>query len=125
MNRSLIQAVISSNRRRQKQIEYNLSNYQLPAMARKSGSGQKELINNKNEGTVDLTARPIYEEHYATPMAAESLAEYNTEHSLEELIAKAKADMESAAKALDFMAAAQHRDRMYQLQQQLEESKKR
>ncbi len=125
MNRSLVQAVMESNRRRWKQIEYNISHGVLPAMAKKSGSGQNDLLSGKNNENVDLVARPIHEEHYAMPLAAEELSEYRSERTLEELIAEAKADMESAAKALDFMAAAKHRDRMYELQQKLEDSKKR
>jgi excinuclease ABC subunit B len=82
-------------------------------------------LNGKNTENVDLMARPIHEEHYAMPLAAEELSEYSSERSLEELIAEAKADMESAAKALDFMAAAKYRDRMYELQQKLEDCKKR
>jgi excinuclease UvrABC helicase subunit UvrB len=35
-------------------------------------------------------------------------------------IAKAKADMERAATTLDFMAAARYRDRMYELQKELD-----
>ena len=124
VNRSLIQSINESNRRRWKQIEYNFENEYLPAMARKSGSGQRELLGSKKETTVDLTARPIREEHYATPMAAEAMSTYTAERPLTELIAEAKAEMEKAAKALDFMAAAKHRDRMYELQKQLDKGKK-
>jgi excinuclease ABC subunit B len=40
---------------------------------------------------------------------------------LETLIRRAREDMERAAKALDFTAAARFRDRMYELQQLREE----
>ena len=39
-----------------------------------------------------------------------------TAESVDRLIAEAREAMESAAKALDFIAAARHRDRMYELQ---------
>ena len=41
------------------------------------------------------------------------------------LIAKAKEDMERAAKSLDFLAAAKYRDRMYELQKLREENRNR
>ncbi|MBQ2429855.1 MAG: UvrB/UvrC motif-containing protein, partial [Alistipes sp.] len=40
---------------------------------------------------------------------------------LDELITKAREDMERAAKSLDFMAAMRYRDRMYELQKIKEE----
>jgi excinuclease ABC subunit B len=43
-------------------------------------------------------------------------AEYISNESIDELIEKAKSDMERAAKSLDFLAAARYRDRMYELQ---------
>ena len=43
--------------------------------------------------------------------------EVGQEYPLEELIRRAREDMERAAKALDFTAAARYRDRMYELQQ--------
>ena len=36
--------------------------------------------------------------------------------NVDALIAKAREDMERAAKSLDFLAAARYRDRMYELQ---------
>lgn len=45
--------------------------------------------------------------------------------NLDTLIAKAKEDMERAAKSLDFLAAAKYRDRMYELQKLREENRNR
>jgi excinuclease UvrABC helicase subunit UvrB len=45
------------------------------------------------------------------------------ERSIEQLIEEARAEMEKAAKSLDFMAAAKHRDRMYELQKLREQEK--
>ncbi len=57
-------------------------------------------------------AYPIHEDHYG--VAAEPTGKY-TAPNIDELIEKAKEEMEAAAKSLDFLAAAQHRDRMYEL----------
>ena len=57
-------------------------------------------------------------------VAADSSAQYGAASSLDSLIEQARADMERAAKSLDFMAAARYRDRMYELQQIKEEQLK-
>ncbi|MBQ7297867.1 MAG: UvrB/UvrC motif-containing protein, partial [Alistipes sp.] len=47
---------------------------------------------------------------------------YN-EQELDLLIDRARSEMEQAAKALDFQAAARYRDRMYELQKLRDESR--
>ena len=124
LNNSLRQAIAESNRRREKQVAYNIEHGVLPKMAMKSGSGQNSLLGEKRTESIDLTARPIYEEHYATPaLAAEPLSQYSTRATLQDKIAEARKEMEAAAKSLDFIAAARHRDRMRELQKALDESK--
>ncbi len=114
-------AIEQSNRRRMKQIDYNVENMQLPRQAQKSGDGTNALIGERpSEET--MIAYPIYEQHYQK--VAEKGVSYSAdttpstnggEKSIDDLIESAKADMEQAAKELDFMAAANHRDRMYEL----------
>ena len=124
LNNSLRQAIAESNRRREKQVAYNIEHGVLPKMAMKSGSGQNSLLGEKRTESIDLTARPIYEEHYATPaLAAEPVSQYSTRATLQDKIAEARKEMEAAAKSLDFIAAARHRDRMRELQKALDESK--
>ena len=48
--------------------------------------------------------------------AADITQTYIASENLDDLIARAREDMERAAKALDFLAAARYRDRMYELQ---------
>jgi excinuclease ABC subunit B len=71
-----------------------------------------------------MNAYPIVEEHYA--VASDVQGNYNATPTLsgkelDELIKKAREDMERAAKSLDFMAAMRYRDRMYELQKMKEE----
>lgn len=112
---SMQNAIEQSNRRREKQIEYNIANAMLPRKAQKSGTGQSLLLTPKPE---DMNVYPIAEEHYS--VAADKQGSYNVESKIPEdldaQIAKAREDMERAAKALDFLAAARYRDRMYELQ---------
>ena len=116
---SMLAAMEESNRRREKQIMYNLVHGIIPRQAQKSGSGQSALLSERESNMpTNMTVTPIVEQHYAEPftMAAEPMSTYTTEETLESLIATAKKDMEEAAKRLDFAAATRHRDRMRELE---------
>jgi excinuclease ABC subunit B len=118
---SMRNTIEQSNRRREIQIRYNIEHNLLPRQAQKSGSGQSLLLTQKPE---DMNAYPIVEEHYA--VASDVQGSYNATPTLsgkelDELIKKAREDMERAAKSLDFMAAMRYRDRMYELQKMKEE----
>ena len=115
---SMRRAIEESNRRRQKQIQFNTQHEQLPRQAQRSGTGQSTLLAGRSTEGVDLTVHRLTEDHYA--MAADVDQNYTATQSveqLEELIRRAREDMERAAKSLDFTAAARYRDRMYELQQ--------
>ena len=119
---SMRRAIEESNRRRQKQIAFNTAHEQLPRMAQRSGTGQSTLLASRSTEGVDLTAHRLTEDHYS--MAADVEQSYTASpkgEDLETLIRRACEDMERAAKALDFTAAARFRDRMYELQQLREE----
>ena len=116
---SMRAAMEESNRRREKQIMYNIEHNIVPRQAQKSGSGQSALLSEREESMpTNLIATPIVEQHYSEPhrFAAEPMSTYTTEETLESLIATAKKDMEEAAKRLDFAAATRHRDRMRELE---------
>ena len=57
-------------------------------------------------------------------LAADVTSAYSTE-SIDTQIARAREEMERAAKSLDFLAAAKFRDRMYELQKLKESGYKR
>ena len=119
-------AIEQSNRRREKQVRYNLEHQMLPRQAQKSGTGQSLLLTGKAKPE-DMTVYPIVDNHYMT--AADVEKEYQAQRQYESqnvdaLIAKAREDMERAAKSLDFLAAARYRDRMYELQKIKEEAGK-
>ena len=119
-------AIEQSNRRREKQVRYNLEHQMLPRQAQKSGTGQSLLLASKAKPE-DMTVYPIVDNHYMT--AADVEKEYQAQRQYESqnvdaLITKAREDMERAAKSLDFLAAARYRDRMYELQKIKEEAGK-
>ena len=122
---SMRMAIEQSNRRREKQIRYNMEHDTIPRQAQKSGTGQSLLLG-QSAKPEDTTVYPITEEHYMT--AADVDKEYQAKvkyesENIDTLIAKAREDMERAAKSLDFLAAARYRDRMYELQKIKEETK--
>lgn len=121
---SMRYTIEQSNRRREKQVRYNMEHGVLPRRAQKSGSGQRALLAGRSETPEAIpTAYPIAEEHYA-PLAADAQQGYTAGADLDALIDRAREDMERAAKSLDFLAAAKFRDRMYELQKLREENRK-
>ena len=126
---SMRRTIEESNRRREKQIRFNIEHHMVPRSAKRSGSGQSTLLAGKSTEGVDLTAYPIVEDHYA-PIAADAEQHYTTpgrasHEELNTMIQQLREQMEHAAKTLDFLAAARFRDRMHELQKLREEQLKK
>ena len=138
-------SLIESNRRRAKQIAYNLEHGVLPRRAKKSGTGSALL--SERPTAEDTTLTTLYNApdiatngvhgiaanapHISSNGVAEPMEEYTAtptanalQGTLETLIEEARKAMEEAAKSLDFVAAAKHRDRMRELQKLATDSKK-
>ncbi|MBO5771202.1 MAG: excinuclease ABC subunit UvrB [Alistipes sp.] len=116
---SMRTAIEESNRRRLKQIRFNLENAILPTMAKRSGSGRTMGLSSAEEAKYDQA------DNFIMRMAADIEKSYTARNNdYDAPIALAKEKMEEAAKNLDFLAAAQYRDRMYDLQRLKEESNK-
>ncbi|MBQ9137680.1 MAG: excinuclease ABC subunit UvrB [Alistipes sp.] len=96
-------SIEESNRRRYKQIRYNMEHSLLPRQAHKSGGAQPLL---PQTPVVDSTTSLLSD----TPQSPEQIRA---------LIAKTQADMERAAKSLDFLAAARFRDQIQELERLL------
>ena len=120
MSRSMRQTIMDSNRRRAKQIAFNLEHGVMPRKTGRSGKGQSALLSER-EATKpqNTTVYHLVEDHYAPAMAAESLQEYQTPERIKELIQQAHDDMIRAAKSLDYLAAARYRDQMRELEKLL------
>ena len=120
---SMVAAIEQSNRRREKQVRYNIEHGMLPRQAQKSGSGQNLLLAQQYQeqaAAANTVLYPAAEQNHM--IAADVQTAYNA-GDLDSLIAKAREDMERAAKSLDFLAAARYRDRMYELQKLKEEAR--
>ena len=122
-------AIEESNRRREKQLTYNIEHQMLPRQAQKSGSGRNNLLELAAIESEGATAHYTPLETLVAPIAADIRADYTAKSdategdTLDVAIATAREQMERAAKELDFMAAAKFRDLMYELQRRKEEQR--
>ncbi|RSC94028.1 excinuclease ABC subunit UvrB [Tenacibaculum singaporense] len=97
-----------TNRRREKQINYNTAHGITP-----------KQINKKIDNTLSKNAITSYHYDNATQKAAEQDLEYLPKQEIEKRIRTKRKQMEEAAKALDFLVAAQLRDEIEVLKEKL------
>ena len=122
MTESMQRTIDETNRRREKQVEYNIVHNITPTTVKKSIQqvmAQTSVLDIKGYDPDS----PYAAEEMVTK-AAEEEAEYTTIPQLEKIILKTKKEMEKAARDLDFMEAARLRDEMFTLQKKLETLKK-
>ena len=108
MTNSMQQTIDETNRRREKQINYNTKNGITPTQ-----------INKKIDNTLSKTAVTSYQYDNAAKQVAEQELEYLPKHEIEKRIKEKRKEMEAAAKNLDFMVAAQLRDEIKVLKEKL------
>ncbi|MFZ7168543.1 MAG: helicase-related protein, partial [Bacteroidota bacterium] len=113
---SMRKTIDETNRRREKQMKYNMENDIVPTPLNKS----REMILQQTvvSGTKNVNA---YIESENVTVAADPVVQYMTEEQLGNAITKTKKQMEVAAKEMDFMEAARLRDEMFELQKLLKE----
>ncbi|HRP17088.1 MAG TPA: helicase-related protein, partial [Ginsengibacter sp.] len=119
ITQSMQKTIDETNRRREKQIEYNRIHNIIPVTIKKTVSqimGQTSVLDIKG---YDETAPNAVDE--IRTAAAEPL-EYHTKPQLEKAIKITKQQMDKAAKDMDFMEAARLRDEMFRMQKELKET---
>ena len=118
---SMQRTIDETNRRREKQVAYNIAHNITPKTITRSVQqimAQTSVLEIKGYDPDS----PYAVEEIVT-RAAEDEAEYSTIPQIEKAIAKTKKEMEKAARDLDFMEAARLRDEMFAMQKMLEEMK--
>jgi excinuclease ABC subunit B len=123
MTDSMQRTIDECDRRRAKQVSYNIEHNITPTTVRKGIDlimKQTSVLDIKGYDPKGKYAVP---DEAALSLAAEDTVEYKNIAQLEKLIATTKKSMEKAAKDLDFMEAARLRDKMLALQKEKEAMK--
>ena len=108
MTKSMQKTIDETNRRREKQIDYNTIHSITPTQIVKS-----------IDDTLSKSAVSSFHYNNATSKAAEADLEYLPKPEIEKRIRETRKNMELAAKALDFLSAAQFRDEIEVLKRHL------
>lgn len=109
-------AIDETNRRRNKQMEYNREHGIIPRTVFRS----KESIMGQTKVADSRKMIKAYVEPEEQSVAADPVVAYMNKPDLEKLIAKTQKNMEKAAKELDFIEAARLRDELNELKKLLE-----
>lgn len=124
MTESMQRTIDETNRRREKQVAFNIEHNITPRTVIKSKEqvfAQTSVLDIK--GFDPKNPHALGAEEGPLTLAAEEQVEYGTIPQLEKGIAKIKKEMEKAARDLDFMEAAKLRDEMFAMKKRLEEMK--
>lgn len=111
---SMRRTIEETNRRREKQIQYNIDHGLVPTQIVKA---MNPII-----GSISGNAQvKVYTGPESIDIAADPVVHYMDKRALQKTIDKTKKAMETAAKQLDFIEAARLRDEMYGLEKLLKE----
>lgn len=125
---SMQKTIDETARRRSIQLKYNEEHHIIPKqIEKKIGSTLAVSSQTNNNGKEDIRQNSKYKDVYLEPeagaFAADPIVKRMSKAELEKSIANTTALMKQAAKDLDFIQAAQYRDEIIRLQNQLKEKK--
>ncbi len=111
---SMKRTIDETERRRQKQIAYNLDHGMVPTALNKS----KESIMGQTSVVVDSKGKLTrgYVEAETINYAADPVVQYMSKEELQKAITRTRKAMDAAAKEFDFIEAARLRDEMFALE---------
>ncbi|NLC85445.1 MAG: excinuclease ABC subunit UvrB [Bacteroidales bacterium] len=113
ITQSMQMTIDETNRRREKQMQYNEEHGIIPMQIRK---GHSSALSKEYKSTIEAKA---YVEPDYSSLAAEPIGEYATKDDLKIKIEQTRKAMLSAAKKLEFLEAAQLRDQLAMLEKML------
>src|SRR5574344_1959923 len=116
---SMQMTIDETTRRRMKQMKYNEEHGITPTQMTKA-LNQNSLTANMTDKDVDITVNRPYIGMEEGAFAADPIVRRMTRPQLEKSIENTTKLMKDAAKSLDFIQAAQYRDEIVRLKQQLE-----
>jgi len=125
MTESMQRTIDETDRRREKQIAYNIQHNIIPKTIKKTKENvfaQTSVLDIKGFDARNPYAIQGDEDIVATSAAEEQVA-YKTIPQMEKAINKVKKAMEKAARDLDFIEAAKLRDEMFRMQKELQAMK--
>lgn len=125
---SMQKTIDETARRRSIQLKYNEEHHIIPKqIEKKIGSTLAFSSQTNNNGKEDIRQNSKYKDIYLEPeagaFAADPIVKHMSKAELEKSIANTTALMKQAAKDLDFIQAAQYRDEIIRLQNQLKEKR--
>ena len=107
---SMERTIEETNRRREKQLQYNLDNDITPRQIIRT------TVSLFDQNREEISRRGIYADQAKADIAADPVVKYMGKEELEKAIDRARKQMEKAAGELDFIEAARFRDEMYAYQ---------
>ena len=117
---SMARTIEETNRRRDKQIAYNLENDIVPKTVGKSREAILEQTS-VLDFSGNATRAKAYVEVDEVSIAADPIVQYMTKPEMQKSIDKTRKDMAKAAKEMDFLLAARLRDEMFAMEKMFEE----
>jgi excinuclease ABC subunit B len=120
---SMAKAIEETDRRREKQIAYNLEHGWTPKALMKSKEEIMKQTVVAGGKRSDSRSKQYMEPDEISNMAAEEKINYKSKADVQKLIDRTRKQMETAAKDLDFIEAAKLRDELFELQKLLEDFK--
>ncbi|MCY1507925.1 UvrABC system protein B [compost metagenome] len=120
ITKSMERTIEETNRRREKQVNYNVEHGITPKTV---GKTREEII--EQSSVLDFSEsgarKKAYVEIDELSIAADPIIQYMTKDEMKKAIDKTRKDMQKAAKDMDFLMAARMRDEMYALEKIFEE----